>query len=130
LPSTFRAQGELVLFVDDEAAVREVARTVLTGLNFSVATASDGADALIQVSHHRNELYAIITDLHMPYMDGLAFVRALRRLLPAIPVIVMSGRLENHVALELEALGVRHTLDKPFTQNQMAEALRTALGRA
>jgi PAS domain S-box-containing protein len=123
----FRGQEETILFVDDESAVRRMALTVLRRLNFTPLIATDGADGLIQVAQHRTELRAIITDLHMPHMDGLAFVRALRRLLPDIPIIVASGRWEEAVAEEFKTLGVTSRLDKPFTEAQLAEVLKTAL---
>lgn len=124
----FRGQGETVLFVDDEAAVREVGYTVLERLNLRPVLAVDGADALVQATAHREQLRAVITDLHMPHMDGLAFVRALRRSLPDMPVILASGRVDESVAVELQALGVTQRLDKPFTQEQLARALQVALG--
>jgi len=123
----FRGQGELILFVDDERGLRDMARMVLQRLNFKPLTATDGADGLIQVAEHRTELRAVITDLHMPHMDGLAFVRALRRMLSAIPVVVASGRMEDAEAGEFKTLGVTSRLDKPFTEVQLAEALRKAL---
>jgi PAS domain S-box-containing protein len=123
----FRGQGETILLVDDEAALRKVARAVLRRLNFTPLTATDGADGLIQAAQHRTELHAIITDLHMPYMDGLEFVRALRRMLPDIPIVVASGRMEDTMIAEFKTLGVTSRLDKPFTEKQLAEALKTVL---
>ncbi|MCB9776836.1 MAG: response regulator, partial [Nitrospiraceae bacterium] len=114
-------------FVDDEAAVREMARAVLERLNFQSLIATDGADGLMQATEYRAELRAIVTDLHMPHMDGLVFVRALRRMLPDIPVVVASGRMEEAMAAEFQSLGVVNRLDKPFTEFQLAEALRTLL---
>lgn len=119
--------GETVLFVDDEPAVREVGRTVLERLKFRPVLATDGADGLLQTAAHRDQLRAVITDLHMPHMDGLAFVRALRRMLPDVPVIVASGRVDEAVASELQRLGVTRRLDKPFTQDQLARELRAVL---
>ena len=123
----FRGQEETILLLDDEPAVREMARVVLRRLNFKPLTATDGADGLMQAAEHRRELRAIITDLHMPHMDGLAFVRALRRMLPDIPVVVASGRMEDAMAGEFKTLGVTTRLDKPFTEVQLAEALRNLL---
>ncbi len=120
----FRGQGETILFVDDEPAVREVARAVLRRLNFKPLTATDGADGLIQAAQHRTELRAVITDLHMPHMDGLAFVRTLRRMLPDIPIVVASGRMEDTIIGEFKTLGVTTRLDKPFTESQLAEVLK------
>jgi len=123
----FRGQEETILLVDDEAALRKVARAVLRRLNFTPLTATDGADGLIQAAQHRTELHAIITDLHMPYMDGLEFVRALRRMLPDIPIVVASGRMEDTMIAEFKTLGVTSRLDKPFTEKQLAEALKNLL---
>jgi two-component system cell cycle sensor histidine kinase/response regulator CckA len=123
----FRGQEETILLVDDEPAVRVMSRAVLRRLNFKPLTATDGADGLMQVAEHRKELRAVITDLHMPHMDGLAFVRALRRMLPEVPVVVASGRMEEAVAAEFKSLGVTSRLDKPFTEAQLAEALRKLL---
>ena len=117
----------MILFVDDETTVRNVARAVLQHLNFIPLIATDGADGLMQAAQHRTEIRAIITDLHMPRMDGLAFVREVRLLLPEIPIVVASGRMEEDEAAKLTAMGVAGRLDKPFTQAQLAEALRNLL---
>jgi len=124
-PVEFHGQGETILFVDDEAALRKVGRVVLQRLNFTPLTATDGADGLIQAAQHRTEIRAVITDLHMPYMDGLAFVQALRRMLPDVPILVASGGVEDANAEDFKTLGVTRFLDKPFTEAQLAEALRT-----
>jgi two-component system, cell cycle sensor histidine kinase and response regulator CckA len=113
--------------VDDEATVRNMARAVLRQLNFRPVIATDGVDGLMQMAEHREELRAVITDLHMPEMDGLAFTRALRRVLPDIPVVVASGRLDDAVEVEFKGLGVTHRLDKPFTSTQLAQILKEIL---
>jgi PAS domain S-box-containing protein len=126
----FRGHGETILFVDDEAALRDVARAVLRRLNFKAVVATDGADGLMQVAEHRAELRAVLTDLHMPHMDGLAFIRALRRLLPAIPIVVATGRMEDKAMEELNALGIAAHLEKPFTERQLVEVLKTVFSAA
>jgi two-component system cell cycle sensor histidine kinase/response regulator CckA len=120
----FRGNGETILFVDDEVSVRQVARAVLERLNFHVITATDGMDGLIQAAENRRELDAVITDVHMPHMDGIHFVRALRRMLPDIPIVVSSGRENNEMKEELKILKVCVQLDKPFTEGQLAEVMR------
>lgn len=121
----FRGNGQTILLVDDEAPVREVGRAVLGRLNFKVITATDGADALIHLAEHRKEISAVITDLHMPYMDGVAFVSAVRRILPDVAIIIASGRMEDKEEREFKELGVEVHLDKPFTEAQLARVLQT-----
>jgi PAS domain S-box-containing protein len=123
----FLGSGETILYVDDERDVRDAAAAVLKRLNLNPLLAEDGMTGLIQAGEHRESLRAVITDVHMPQMDVLTFVRALRRVLPQIPIVVASGRLEGPLALELRKLGVTITLDKPFTQAMLANALRVAL---
>ena len=122
--TVFRGQGETILIVDDEPGVRNVASAVLRRLNFKVVTANDGADGLLQAAKYRADLRAIITDLHMPHMDGISFIRVLRRMLPDIPVVVASGLLEDAAAQEFKTLGSITHLNKPFTENQLATVLQ------
>jgi PAS domain S-box-containing protein len=123
----FLGNGETILYVDDEPNVREAAELVLKRLNFTPLLAEDGMAGLVQALQHREALRAIITDVHMPHMDGLNFVRALRRALPTTPVVVASGRLDGTTAAELRKLGATITLDKPFTRAMLSDALRIAL---
>jgi PAS domain S-box-containing protein len=120
-------QGETILYVDDEAGVRDAAHAALQQLNFTPVTATDGADGLVQAAQLGDRLHAVITDVLMPHMDGVAFVRGLRRILPNVPVVVTSGRLDAPVVKELRLLGVHVVLDKPFTRQMLAEALWAAL---
>ena len=119
---SFYGQGETILFVDDETSVREIAREVLERMNFRVVLARDGLEALVWLSENP-PVHAVITDLHMPNQDGLSFVGMLRKILPEIPIIVSSGRLEEETENRFRALGVTRFLDKPCDEYQLAEAL-------
>ncbi|MFM9079014.1 MAG: ATP-binding protein, partial [Opitutaceae bacterium] len=88
---TFRGNGETILVVDDEDTVREISRTVLTGLNFNVLLAGDGTEALIQVADHAAEIRLVITDYDMPHMNGQMLVPALRRMIPDARIVLASG---------------------------------------
>ncbi len=121
----FRGHGETLLVVDDEPAVRHVLRAVLTKFNFKVLTAEDGTAAMLQVAEHSSELRAVITDLHMPNMDGLSFVRVLKGRLPGVGIIVASGRMEEVEGDEFKQLGVQAVIEKPFTQEKLVETLKT-----
>jgi len=78
-----------VLFVDDDAAMREVMALILGEEGFAAITAGDGIEALDELRKSTPDL--IISDLHMPRMSGIEFLSVVRRRFPAIPVIAISG---------------------------------------
>ena len=78
-----------ILFVDDDAAMREVMAFILTEEGFEVSTAADGVEALECLRASTPDL--IISDLHMPRMSGIEFLSVVRRRFPAIPAIAISG---------------------------------------
>lgn len=124
----YHGHGEKILVVDDEATIREVSRRVLQRLNFEPITATDGADALVHIAKSGNELKAVITDMHMPHMDGIGLVRAIRRMVPGLRVVVASGRLEESEKRELEGLHIVGLLHKPFTEEELASVLEGVIG--
>jgi PAS domain S-box-containing protein len=126
----FRGHGETILIVDDEAGMRNIACTVLRRLNFKAVTANDGADGLIQAAKYRADLRAIITDLQMPHMDGINFLRMLRRVMPDIPVLISTGLLDETATKEFKALGTITVLEKPFSENELVAALQGMLKAA
>lgn len=127
IPVQFVGSGETVLIVDDEADVRNIALGVLQKFGLKVFTASDGADALVQITEHRLDLKAIVTDLHMPRMDGITLIRNIRRILPSIPIAVFSGRPDADLAAECRQLKVAAILEKPFAQDRLLQVLQELL---
>jgi hypothetical protein len=119
--------GEHVLVVDDEAAVLEVTRATLQAHGYRVTTAQDGTEALAHYAQSGREVDLVLTDWMMPYMDGAATVRALRKLNPAIRVIVCSGLHRGSVPAEISGLAVQAFLPKPYTAENLLGALRAAL---
>jgi len=120
----FRGQGQTILIVDDQPEVREVARAVLSKLNFNPLTACDGAEGIVVAAEHRSDLTAALVDLQMPHMDGLSLARALRRIQPELPIVAMSGRFEESTLVELERLGIPRRLPKPFTESALVAELK------
>src|SRR5205807_5118246 len=74
------ARGELVLVVDDEASIREVARAILEANGYRVLTAANGAEGMTLYGQHQTEIAVVLTDMAMPIMDGAQFARALLQL--------------------------------------------------
>ncbi|HVS53889.1 MAG TPA: response regulator [Opitutaceae bacterium] len=93
LPPTpaHHGRGELILVVDDERHIREMTATMLTRNGYRVLLASDGAEAVSVFAQRAAEIRLVITDLHMPHLDGAMLGRALRRINPTVRVLVVSG---------------------------------------
>lgn len=84
-------KGELILVVDDERHFREMTHAMLTRSGYRVILAGDGAEAARVFAQWAAEIRLVITDLHMPNLDGATLGRALRRINPATRVLVVSG---------------------------------------
>ena len=84
-------RGELVLVVDDEDSIRQITRSTLETFGYQVLTAADGTEALALFAQHRDKVAVVITDTMMPFMDGVATIRALKKLRPNLKIISASG---------------------------------------
>jgi CheY-like chemotaxis protein len=122
-----RAYGEGILVVDDEAAVREVARQTLKEFGYRVITAAHGAEALRIFQERRQEIQAVLTDMMMPEMDGSTLVAALRVLDPAVRIVGITGMSDPAGMNGLKTLALSATLAKPFTIEKLLAAIREAL---
>lgn len=122
------ASGETILVVEDDNIVMAATSQVLTRLGYSVLPASSAEAALRQLGQHPGRLDLLLTDIVLPGMDGLRLAREARAKRPGLKVLYMSGYSE-------EALRLKHTTDpdvplveKPFTFEGLARAVRGALG--
>ncbi|HEX4946595.1 MAG TPA: PAS domain S-box protein, partial [Blastocatellia bacterium] len=119
--------GELILIVDDEKAIREITQGTLESFGYRVLTAADGTEALVLYAQHKDEIHLVLTDMMMPYLDGLALIRALLKINPSVQVIASSGLTETERTHEAEQLGVKTYLAKPYTAHELLQTLHQAL---
>jgi PAS domain S-box-containing protein len=119
--------GELILVIDDENAIREVARETLKAFGYRVIVASDGAEAMAVFATHKDEVKVVITDMMMPYMDGPATIRAMRRLDPNVKIIATSGLKAEDKIADAAQLGVRTFLPKPYTAEKLLKTVAAML---
>ena len=122
--------GKRVLLVDDEPAIREAVTYTLHDSGYRVFTAEDGTDALALYHQRRDEIDIVLTDISMGQMDGVTLTRALKKLNPAVRVIVSSGHFQKENVTILESVGVRTFLDKPYTASKLLRSLHAELTRA
>ena len=126
-PALPPGNGELILVVDDESAIRQIAQTILENFNYRVLTANDGAEAIAKFTEYQNEISVVVTDIVMPVMDGAAFIRAIRAIRPQTKIIVSSGFAETNKLDEAAAIGVRDFLTKPYSTQALLETLARLL---
>jgi len=123
VPSVQMGRDELILLVDDEAAVLEITRTTLEAFHYRVITARDGAEALFLFQQHVREIDVVITDMEMPVMDGQAWLKELRKTSPNAKVICISGSESEANGSSVAHLSPQASLTKPYS----AEKLLTTL---
>jgi two-component system cell cycle sensor histidine kinase/response regulator CckA len=124
LPEAPPGNGETILLVDDEAAVRVITKATLEAHGYQVLTASDGSEAMAVYERHRGDIRLVIVDSMMPVMDGAATIRALRQLDPYVVVIAVSGLSDATDPTELDA---RAVLAKPYTAEKLLRTLSELL---
>lgn len=118
-----------ILLVEDEELLRAGVQEVLEIQGYKVITAPDGEQALACLGAQTIDL--IITDLVMPKMDGVDFVKQLREVKPDLPVIVVSGSTRNIMQRygidSIQVPGANASLPKPFKSVDLIEQVRQLL---
>ena len=125
---TKRREPVSLLLVDDDEDVRVLLRRRLESEGYRVAEAPNGEVALEM--YRRNPTEVVLTDIVMPEMDGRKLISALRDSFPDVRIVAISGATDRDVPELLrdgKRLGALQTLQKPFTSQQMFDAVHTAL---
>jgi len=120
--------AESILLVEDEAAVRSLAKKVLIQKGYRVLEASDGAIALRIAAGHVGEIDLVLTDVAMPNLGGRGMVEELKELSPGMRVLFMSGYPKEEVFPDMETAKNTPYLQKPFTSETLFSEVRAALG--
>lgn len=125
-PAVEARGGQSILFVDDEAPIRTIARTVLERQGYRVRLAADGAEAVEVFHQEADDTDLVIVDLTMPRLTGTEVVQALRAVRPGLRIILSTGHLSGD-ALALEGEPTIAVLHKPYTPALLLQAVRRAL---
>src|SRR5262245_55839159 len=121
-----RGNGQLILVIDDESSIREIARAILESANYRVITAGDGAEGLALYGQRQAEINAVFVDLMMPVMDGFTTIRALQKINAHVLIIAPSGLMERGKSVEMVG-GIREFLSKPFNAEALLQAVQNVL---
>ncbi|BDD86261.1 hybrid sensor histidine kinase/response regulator [Desulfofustis limnaeus] len=126
-PQQSNGNGELILVVEDEAAIMRLTERILGSLNYRVVIARTVSEALGLAQRHGDELALLITDVVMPEMNGRDLADRLRSRHPHLKCLFMSGYTADVIAhrgiLEQDV----HFIQKPFSRNDLARTVRSVL---
>ena len=125
-----RGNNELILLVDDEESICATVKKILERFGYRVVTAANGAEAVSIYATQGANIAAVITDMHMPIMDGPAAIIALQSINPQVKIIGSSGLAANGGVAKAASAGVQHFVPKPYTAEKMLRTLRAILDNA
>jgi len=119
--------GETLLVVEDEPALRDIATQTLESYGYHVLTATDGVDGISVYIQHQSEIDLVITDMAMPFMDGGSMMRALTKIRPDLKMVASSGLISRTSRSEAVTVGAKAFLDKPYTAKELLVTIRKVL---
>lgn len=122
--------AKTALIVDDSSSMRQMVRFALSGAGFTVIEGNDGQDALNKLSGAPGgKVDIIITDLNMPVMDGLTFIKQVRTrpLLKFTPILMLTTESQESRKAEGKAAGATGWIVKPFHPDQLLKVIEKVL---
>ena len=116
-----------VLVIDDEESVRNVTQRGLERLGFQAISAADGVTGIALFQQYKQEIVCVLLDLVLPGVGGEQIARQLIALDPSVRIVVMSGYTHSQIRERLGDIGLSGTLEKPFTADNLSDALHRAI---
>jgi PAS domain S-box-containing protein len=119
--------GEMILLVEDEEAVRRITSRTLEARGYTLLTATDGVEAVALYARNQHDIRLVLTDMMMPVMDGAATIQVLKRVNSQVRIIAASGLNDAGTQEKALQLGARRFLSKPHNAEAMLRAIREVL---
>ena len=119
------AENYNVLFVEDDSQLRATTVPVLEMIFPDVDAAANGKEGLELYSKKKHRV--VVTDIEMPVMNGVDMVKAIRKINPRQPIIVISGHEEAYYLIQLINQGIHHFLPKPFQIQKLLDILERVI---
>jgi DNA-binding NtrC family response regulator len=123
-----RGNGEVVMIVDDERSLVTLTEEMLAELGYDPVGFPSSSEALQAFRAEPRRFELVLTDEAMPDLAGTELASEIRKLQPAVPIILMSGHGGPRLAKRAAAIGVNEVLRKPVQRRNLAESLARALG--
>ncbi len=120
--------SKTILTIDDSASVRQMVSLTLSAAGYSVLEAGDGADGFSKAT--RNKVHAVLTDLNMPVMNGIEFIRKFRShpSSAGIPIVFLTTESDDELKRQAKEAGATGWIVKPFKQDQLLSVVRKVAG--
>ncbi len=121
-----RGEG-LVLVVDDDKRVREMAENILETVGYTVLTAENGKEGVEKYQQHQAGIKAVLLDMAMPVMSGREAFVEMKKINPDVKVLLASGFRKDDRVEEILGLGVKEFLQKPYTLASLAKVMKKVI---
>jgi two-component system C4-dicarboxylate transport response regulator DctD len=119
--------GQVVVLDDDVESCRALSE-LLTAEGFQALSFASGEAAWSAIESRRIRPDAVVSDIRMPGLDGVAFLRRIRAHFPGIPVVLVSAFPDDHIWSEALRLGALDVVPKPIRAGSLVQLLRDAVG--
>lgn len=120
-------RGVTALVVDDDAGVRSLYVVVLRQAGATVTSSGVASEALELIDLQAPDV--VVTDLHMPTHDGVWLLRQVKARLPGVPVILVSGYIDDAQLAQLRRLGFADVLAKPLPVSELTHTVERVIRR-
>jgi two-component system, chemotaxis family, chemotaxis protein CheY len=117
-----------ILTIDDSASIRQMVAMTLTAAGLEVIEAGDGAEGYAKATS--NTVHAVLTDLNMPVLNGIEFIRKYRQH-PAskgVPIILLTTESDDELKRQAKEAGATGWIVKPFKQDQLLAIIKKVTG--
>jgi PAS domain S-box-containing protein len=120
--------GECIMIIDDEESMLALIRTTLENYHYRVLTAASGPEAVVLLAEKTADVSLVITDVEMPFMDGFATIKALRKIKPDIKIVIATGSKQEK-SVDGRGLKTDAFIYKPFTTEKLLTTVHEVLTR-
>ena len=117
-----------ILAIDDSASIRQMVSMTLGSAGYKVIEAADGADGYSKATTHTVD--TVITDLNMPSLNGIEFIRKVRQHASSkgVPIILLTTESSDDMKRQAKEAGATGWMVKPFKQDQLLALIRKVIG--
>ncbi len=116
--------SEVILLVEDEAGVRNITKKALSRLGYEVLSAENSFEAQQIFSEHQDKIQLLLTDVVMPGQSGVELATLLRKQVPQLPVIFISGYTDRHLTEDSSGEDKANFIQKPFQIKTLDDMIR------